>query len=482
MPIVIEIAGSSTVMSGSGRGCSGSASVSPIMISGMPAIAHDVARAGRCRRDPLEGLGDEQLGDLDVLRAAVPPQPGHLLALAQRALVDAHQREPAEERAGVEVGDVGLQRRALGVRRGRDGLDDRAEQRLEVGGVGQRAVGGHARGWRGRPSRWRRRPGSRARRGSGSRRAGRGTARRSRRRPRLIRASGRSTLLTTSTTGRSALSALRSTNRVWGSGPSLASTSSTMPSTIDSPRSTSPPKSAWPGVSMMLIVIGSPPVASAAAGPAYGTAVFLARIVMPFSRSSSPESIARSSTCWCSPKEPGLPQHRVDQRGLAVVDVRDDRDVAQVGPDGGRERTWWSPGMRGRFVRGEEGGRTAEVHPRRRRVSPRPVVTALPAGGPPDLQGGGLDRCRGVQAVLSLRASASRSREQRRRQQLLEKPGSESRSCRKGWCGTTRVVSGPSATTPADRGLPSIMLDLAEVVPGSERPDRRAPFRTTRCP
>ncbi len=29
-------------------------------------------------------------------------------------------------------------------------------------------------------------------------------------------------------------------------------------------------------------------------------------------------------------ERPRLPQHRVDQRGLAVVDVRDDRDVAQV--------------------------------------------------------------------------------------------------------------------------------------------------------
>ena len=37
-----------------------------------------------------------------------------------------------------------------------------------------------------------------------------------------------------------------------------------MPSTIDSPRSTSPPKSAWPGVSMMLMVIGLP----SAEGPA----------------------------------------------------------------------------------------------------------------------------------------------------------------------------------------------------------------------
>ena len=39
MPIVIEIDGSSMVMTGSGRGSSGSASVSPIVISGMPAMA-----------------------------------------------------------------------------------------------------------------------------------------------------------------------------------------------------------------------------------------------------------------------------------------------------------------------------------------------------------------------------------------------------------------------------------------------------------
>ena len=48
--------------------------------------------------------------------------------------------------------------------------------------------------------------------------------------------------------------ALRSTNRVCGSGPSAASTSKTIPSTIVSARSTSPPKSAWPGVSTMLSV------------------------------------------------------------------------------------------------------------------------------------------------------------------------------------------------------------------------------------
>jgi hypothetical protein len=115
-----------------------------------------------------------------------------------------------------------------------------------------------------------------------------------------IRASGRSTLFTTRITGRWAWRALRNTNRVCGSGPSEASTSSAIPSTIDRPRSTSPPKSAWPGVSMMLKV--TPP--SGACSPAQRTAVFLARIVMPFSRSRSPESIARSSMWACSPNEP----------------------------------------------------------------------------------------------------------------------------------------------------------------------------------
>lgn len=50
------------------------------------------------------------------------------------------------------------------------------------------------------------------------------------------------------------------TGSTWGMGPSTESTSSRTPSTIFSTRSTSPPKSAWPGVSMMLILLpwGSP--------------------------------------------------------------------------------------------------------------------------------------------------------------------------------------------------------------------------------
>ena len=48
--------------------------------------------------------------------------------------------------------------------------------------------------------------------------------------------------------------------------------------------------------------------------------------------------MTRSPTSWFSRNEPGLPEHRVDERRLAVVDVRDDRDVAEVvavGEDGG---------------------------------------------------------------------------------------------------------------------------------------------------
>ena len=64
------------------------------------------------------------------------------------------------------------------------------------------------------------------------------------------------------------------------------------------------------------------------------TAVFFARIVMPFSRSRSIESMTRSLTDalvrLVRRERAGLPEHGVDQRGLAVVDVGDDRDVAEV--------------------------------------------------------------------------------------------------------------------------------------------------------
>src|SRR3569623_1305931 len=105
----------------------------------------------------------------------------------------------------------------------------------------------------------------------------------------VTRASGRSTLLIATIGLRPSLSALPTTNLVCGIGPSAASTSTITPSTIDRMRSTSPPKSAWPGVSTMLIWV-SPQC----------TEVHLARMVMPRSFSRSLESIARSATRWFS--------------------------------------------------------------------------------------------------------------------------------------------------------------------------------------
>ena len=77
---------------------------------------------------------------------------------------------------------------------------------------------------------------------------------------------------------------------------------------------------------MMLMVMTSPPSLGW-----YFTAVFLARIVMPFSRSRSFESIMRSSSArGVRGERTGLLEHGVDQGGLAVVDVGDDGDVTDV--------------------------------------------------------------------------------------------------------------------------------------------------------
>src|SRR5208282_157738 len=89
------------------------------------------------------------------------------------------------------------------------------------------------------------------------------------------------------------LSALETTNLVCGSGPSAASTRTRAPSTMLRMRSTSPPKSAWPGVSTILMRVSF-----------QTSEVALARIVMPRSRSRSLESSTRSTTRWFSRNEP----------------------------------------------------------------------------------------------------------------------------------------------------------------------------------
>src|SRR5579875_1965016 len=106
-------------------------------------------------------------------------------------------------------------------------------------------------------------------------------------------ASARSILLIQTTAGSPASSAFFTTKRVWGSGPSQASTSSRMPSTIESARSTSPLKSEWPGVSTMLMRT-----------PFHRIEAFLAIMVIPRSRSSAKESMTRSSICSLGRKAP----------------------------------------------------------------------------------------------------------------------------------------------------------------------------------
>ena len=59
-------------------------------------------------------------------------------------------------------------------------------------------------------------------------------------------------------------------------------------------------------------------------------AVFLARIVIPFSRSRSVESMHALADVLVLAERARLPEHRVDERRLPVVDVGDDRDVAQI--------------------------------------------------------------------------------------------------------------------------------------------------------
>ena len=115
----------------------------------------------------------------------------------------------------------------------------------------------------------------------------------------VMRASGLSTLLMQTIGLRPILRALPTTNFVCGIGPSAASTSTMALSTIERMRSTSPPKSAWPGVSTMLTRTSL-----------QSTEVALARIVMPRSFSRSLESITRSATRWFSRKAPDCCRRR----------------------------------------------------------------------------------------------------------------------------------------------------------------------------
>ena len=107
------------------------------------------------------------------------------------------------------------------------------------------------------------------------------------------------------------------TNRVCGIGPSCASTSSSTESTIDSTRSTSPPKSA-PRVSTMLIRV-FPAQRGVLRQDRDATLLFLVVGVR------DTLDLAEPRTERSRPFE-----QLIDEGGLAMVDVRDDGDVSKI--------------------------------------------------------------------------------------------------------------------------------------------------------
>ena len=113
IPIVIERLGSSTPMTGSGRGSSGSASVSPIVTSGRPATA--TSSPGPASSASTRSSASVTYSSVTLARSMRPvgAAPGDLLALADRPLEDAAEREAADVGRGVEVRDERLQRVAL---------------------------------------------------------------------------------------------------------------------------------------------------------------------------------------------------------------------------------------------------------------------------------------------------------------------------------------------------------------------------------
>ena len=96
-------------------------------------------------------------------------------------------------------------------------------------------------------------------------------------------------------------------------------------------RSTSPPKSAWPGVSTMLIRVSVPDHRGALGQD--GDAALPLQVV----------AVERAlGHLLMLPEGAGLAEQLVDQGGLAVVDMGDDGDVADV-HDGLLGRRWNCP-------------------------------------------------------------------------------------------------------------------------------------------
>jgi hypothetical protein len=109
---------------------------------GDPGDGDDLTGADLIGGDPVELLGDVQLGDLGPFGGPVGAAPRHGVALVQLAVHHAAQGDAAEVRRGVEVRHECLEWCVRVVGRRGDALDQQIEQRLERRAVGQpRAVG-----------------------------------------------------------------------------------------------------------------------------------------------------------------------------------------------------------------------------------------------------------------------------------------------------------------------------------------------------
>ena len=133
MPIVIDSDGSSTVDTGSGRGSSGSAIVSPIVTSGRPASA--TISPGPASSAETRSSASVMYSSTTFAFEIVPSAWHHAIGapLRSHAVPDAAEREPADVRVGVEVRHERLQRMLRVVLRRRNRREQRLDERPEIG-------------------------------------------------------------------------------------------------------------------------------------------------------------------------------------------------------------------------------------------------------------------------------------------------------------------------------------------------------------
>ena len=132
MPIVMDRLGSSTVMAGSATGVVRVGERLADRDLGEAGDGADLARPGLGRVDPVERLGDVELGDAHLLDRSLELAPRDRLTLGDRAVLHAAQREPAEVGRCVEVRHERLQRVTFFVGRRGDVVEQELEERLEV--------------------------------------------------------------------------------------------------------------------------------------------------------------------------------------------------------------------------------------------------------------------------------------------------------------------------------------------------------------